>query len=522
MDFQHKTIFSSNIRPLVQEEKDKYLAMASLLDVGEFIPKVDTEKNIDLLPIAFNACVINRVNKNGDVVDTSTAFDMYQSFINKPINIEHNRERVVGVILEAGFSEFGSDKMIDAEELKDEKKPFNITLGGVVWKIVDNELADIIEDSSDPTSQNYMKVSASWELGFSDYDLVILNEGEKNIENGEFITAEEKIEELRDKLQGLGGNGKTDDGKMVYRHVVSNVVPLGIGLTESPAADVKGIAAKKEKEYLEKKPKKASIPNDTKISEEVEKNEDIISQSTKENVNTTSSNKKNEDSFIMKINSVKDITTESLQSIEASAIHEFIEEQLKQASEKFAEEKTAKDNALKESDEKYQTLSTDHETLKEDMEKVQSNLSELQNEKTEREQQERFNQRMAQMDEEYELTDADREVIASDIKDMSDEDFGAYQKKMTVLLSAKDRKAIEAAQTETEATKEEAKVETVVEEVKASVENTAEDTTEVVEEAINKAQEQPLEVPVSAPAEEPTMYDKYKNAFGLDQFETIK
>ena len=48
MNTKHKTIFSSNIRPLVQEDKDKYLAMASLMDVGEFIPDVDTKKKIDL------------------------------------------------------------------------------------------------------------------------------------------------------------------------------------------------------------------------------------------------------------------------------------------------------------------------------------------------------------------------------------------------------------------------------------------------------------------------------------------
>ena len=60
---KYTTIFSSTIRPLVSEEKDQYLAMASLLDVGEFIPDVDTESNYDLLPVAFNACVANRVNK---------------------------------------------------------------------------------------------------------------------------------------------------------------------------------------------------------------------------------------------------------------------------------------------------------------------------------------------------------------------------------------------------------------------------------------------------------------------------
>ena len=157
-EFKYKTIFSSTIKPLVSEEKDKYLAMASILDIGDFIPDVDTGKDIDLLPVAFNACVANRVNKNGDVVDSKTAMNMYKNFVNKPINLEHKIDRVVGVILAAGFSEFGTDKPLNEKDIEGDD-PFNITLGGVIWKVVNSRVADIIEDASDPTSENYMKVS---------------------------------------------------------------------------------------------------------------------------------------------------------------------------------------------------------------------------------------------------------------------------------------------------------------------------------------------------------------------------
>ena len=99
MKHKYTTTFSSILKPLVSEEKDKYLALASLVEIGNFIPNVDTEKNIDLLPVAFNAAVVNRVNKNGDVIDSKTAIAMYENFINKPINLEHNRERIFGVII---------------------------------------------------------------------------------------------------------------------------------------------------------------------------------------------------------------------------------------------------------------------------------------------------------------------------------------------------------------------------------------------------------------------------------------
>ncbi len=123
-DFKYKTIFSSEIKPLVSEDKDKYLALASLVDVGNFLPDIDTDTNVDLLPVAFNAFVVNRVNKNDDVIDASVALDIFKSFINKPINVEHNRDRVIGTILTAGFSEFGTDRPLSEEEVLDSKGPF--------------------------------------------------------------------------------------------------------------------------------------------------------------------------------------------------------------------------------------------------------------------------------------------------------------------------------------------------------------------------------------------------------------
>ena len=251
MTYNYTTTFSSILRPLVSEEKDKYLALASLAQVGSFIPDVDTEKNVDLLPVAFNAAVINRVNKNGDVIDTQTAISSYKDFINKPINIEHNRERIIGVILTAGFSEFGSDASLSEDQVKDLKGPFNITLGGVIWKIANPDLADKIEDSSDVTSDKYQSVSASWELGFNDYNVIMIDGESKNIEDGDLISDASQIESIKNSLKAFGGSGKVDKTKSIYRKVIGNVVPLGIGLTETPAADVKGIATHKSEASVE-------------------------------------------------------------------------------------------------------------------------------------------------------------------------------------------------------------------------------------------------------------------------------
>jgi hypothetical protein len=499
---KYTTTFSSVIKPVVSEDKDKYLALASMIELEKFLPDVDIEKNIDLLPVAFNAFVANRVNKNGDVVDTETAVAMHDNFINKPINIEHNRKSIVGTILTAGFSSFGTDESLTKEQVEKTKEPFNVTLGGVIWKIADQSLADKIESSSDPTSEDYMGISASWELGFSDYNLVVLEGDEKNIENATEISDPEEVEKHMDKLKGFGGKGKFDDNSSVYRKVINDVVPLGIGLTENPAADVQGILT--ENGITEQK---------TLAKEALEK--ETISQNTKNTVKT-------EKVEAMKIENLKDITDESLQTLTASAIHEFIQESLKTASEEYSSKKTEQEDSLNDAREQHETLSKEHASLETKLEDVMAQLNKLEAEKAEKDKQEAFNQRMASFDERFNLDDEDRKVLASQIKDLAEEQFVDFDKTVSVLLSSKahsDEPAPEAP------AKDPAPAETVAEEAPTPapeappVEASASEVKEVLEQAVDNAKDELVNIPASAPAEEPTIFEKYGNAFAVDQFD---
>ena len=84
----------------------------------------------------------------------------------------------------------------------------------------------MIENSNDPTSSYYQKISASWELGFSDYELALTKDDEKNIENAEIVSNAQQIEALEDNLRSLGGSGKLEDGRNIYRKVVNDIVPF--------------------------------------------------------------------------------------------------------------------------------------------------------------------------------------------------------------------------------------------------------------------------------------------------------
>lgn len=239
-DFKYSIKFDGIIvQAMVPFDEDKYLAVASIDQLKQYLPKnVDLDVNRDLMGVAFDAFVVNRGNKNGHIISTDVALAMVENFINKPFNIEHNRKVVVGVCTGYGFSEFGSSKPLTLEEVKAMKDPFNVVLSGYVWKIVNPEFASEVIESSDPSSDKYLSVSASWELGFNEFNVA---KGNKNLADATIIEKEEDIVELKDRLKVFGGNGFTEDGEIVLLNLQGNVLPLGIGFTNTPAAEVSGI-----------------------------------------------------------------------------------------------------------------------------------------------------------------------------------------------------------------------------------------------------------------------------------------
>jgi hypothetical protein len=470
--------FHSFVKPLVSEDKDIHLALASMVDISSFIPDINTKENVDLLPIAFNACVANRVNKNGDVIDTETAIKIYKNFINKPINIEHNRKNLIGVILTAGFSEFGTDLPLTEEQIKNTTSPFNITLGGVLWRVVDSKLTDLVEESGDETSEFFQKISASWELGFSDFDLLVINGSNKNIDQGTIVPDADK-EKMIKHLKSYGGSGKISENNYIYRKVKGTVIPLGIGLTENPAADVSGVSVKN---IVEK-----------------EKN---ISLSSRENVLNIRT--------FMNITSIQDIVDEKMAEISASSIKDFIQKELDKASEQYVSLKNEKENAIAEANQKIKSVTEEHAKLLNQFSSLKGELEGLKLAESQRIEQEIFSSRMSGFDQEYDLTSEDREIIAQDIKGLSDETFAAYKKKMAILMKEKKKGAKKmAAQHDEEKEMEKHNCE----EAKASSDTASSVIEEIIDSKKEKAQ-MPNTISTKV-----SLFEKYQKAFGWDQFE---
>ena len=83
----------------------------------------------------------------------------------------------------------------------------------------------------------------------------------------------------------------------------------------------------------------------------------------------------------MKITSINDITDESMKTLSASAVHDYIKEELEKASESWCEEKTKTEKSLVEAEENYNTLQKEHTEVKESIESLETKVSTLEAEK---------------------------------------------------------------------------------------------------------------------------------------------
>jgi len=488
---------------------------ANIENLRSLIPtSVDLEKNIDLMGVAFNAAVVNEFNKNGDGIDTKTAIESVQQFIHKPTNIEHNKKKVVGHIVNAGFSDYSdSTVLINVDE--NEKDPFNIALGAVVYKTVDREFFDMLENSTNPKNTMYNTISASWEIGFSEYSIAI---GSKNLKDAEIISDPEKVNEMKGMLRSFGGKGMTEDGRPVYRLITGNVYPLGIGFTMKPAANVKGLISNEyEKENDIEEEKEESMSNSNKRqAEHLQKISDKISQNLKNTVNNT------------KIMDLETLLSELKDSL---AEKKFSEEAVAGMTSTFAEAIKQKDDeyqASLEAAEKEKTeiaaareeLQNSVEAIKEELKVAQERIGNFESEKRAEEAIARFNTRMEEIDSIYDLEESDSAFIAEKIKGLDDaeESFASFKDELAVFWASKNKEAKAKIEDEIKA-RVEAEIEkrlTTVEASEITEEVVAEEVD--VEQALENAEATDTVLPNNneAQASKTTLKEKFAAAFSRD------
>jgi hypothetical protein len=424
MDYKYTTTFEAPISACEINE-DSFISVASLNNLESLIPEgIDYKQNIDLIGVSFNAAVVNMFNKNGDGMDTETALAFTKNFLHKPTNIEHNKEKIVGHIASAGFSDYLTSEIINPKDLKDQTTPFNIALGAVVYRSANKDFVSLIERSANPKDAYYQQISTSWEVGFTEYDIAL---GSTNLSEAKVISDPKEVEALKPFLKVYGGSGKTKDGVSVYRLIKGQIYPLGIGFTTSPAANVKGIYMKDEEApttiIVDKRDKTLKKVSQSQIIDVTNKKKTIMEL---ENV----------------ISELKTLLVEKKFSEEAVAsMTSTFAEAIKQKDEQYR-------NEIDSAKSEKEAIAKAHSELVESVDSMKSQLAEAQDkiQSFEAAQQAQvavatFNERMDVIDQKYALEDSDREFLASELKtlELTEEAFASFQDKLSILWKSKDK-----------------------------------------------------------------------------------
>lgn len=526
--FQYTSNFLSDIQASCVDGTCKMfnLSEASLDSLKTLIPEeVDLTKNIDLLGVAFNAAVVNKFNKNGDGIDTNTAFAIKDYFINKPTNIEHEKQKIVGHIISSSFSKYGTNELMEASELKDETGPFNIALGALVYKIVNPAFANMIEQSQEDGEYKNI-ISASWEIGFNDYVIAV---GSEDLSEAEIVSDKKQIAEFNQYLKAYDGEGKMDDGTPIYRLVVGDIYPLGIGFTTNPAADVKGVITYEKESEPDQKNTQASERIEINNTDFYKKNQKNSSLSQEISVNTKNTlNMDNQDLLKQIEGMLSEKIGDSQQFEEAVAsVSKVMMEAIREKDSQWQEEKEQKEKALAEATERHDALSKEMDELKEKLEASEEQWKELAEEKSLREAKDLFNSRMASVTEAFDLNEEDLKIVASEISELeaNEEIFASYQDKLKVMWQHKTKEYIEA-QEKAFQEKLETELQKRIEglsETQASEESSEEASEENVEEVLENVEEESA-ASISnnneaASSEEQSLREKFQAAFSQENIQ---
>lgn len=504
-NFPYTSVFESNVSYGGLFEKCSFFSQASLEGLRPLIPnwEANTNENIDLLAFAANACAAGLANKNDDMIEPEAAISSLPLWRQKMLNSEHDRSKVIGHLITSGLSSENDSIIISAQEALASKRPFNISVGGVVYRLADRGLASKLEGSSDPDSPSYKSLSLSMEYGMPDFDIAL---GSDNFYDAEIISNQIHISELKKYLKIYGGSGQTKDKQRVYRVIKKNGLPLGCGLVTRPAGIMPlGTITNST----------AEINKNTTISLSTEN----ISDKTK-TPRVTTYNKPTMDKLeqileeikaSMLAGKIKEEAAASLTKEFADKIQAFSKEHATQIAEKEA----AKASAEKEAADLKLSVANQAKELAD----TKAALEKIQAQATEKEAAELFSARMDEFNNEFELDDEDRAALAGEIKnlDASAEAFAAFKKKMGKLMDSKCKTKKACAEKEAKAALDIAVAAKLTELAKASSKNKLSDkelAEKLLEQVQAKASEQnPLPNGSENTSTTQTLKEKFAAAF---------
>ncbi len=465
-DLPYKTTFAAQIKAIEPSEQELKETKASLTDLKALLPAgIDPEDNPQLLYIAANLYVAGMVNLNDDGVDIETSLASYSGFEKQQLNIEHDRKRIAGYILHAGLSEFGTDRLITADEARASGQPFNICVVAVLWKVANRELCAYLEEASNPIHPDYKTLSLSFEVGFSSYNIGVMED--RMIANAKRIItpADADYQDVSKRLRANGGSGKlsADGSENLYQILSGTFLPLGGGIVTMPAAAVKGITVITEAIQPQEDEQDNDI-DDASISPTVPKQENpwILAKETRDQlVQLLTLLEKNsfscikQDKTSVSINRLQTITQSNMKNLQelkeklASAKPEDMQ-QICAGAVEIAEAIIAKSKEMEDQLQAEKNRGTDIEKARaeaiaanEDLSKkvaaLEKSLAEIKAAQDAAEAELTFDHRMSEIEAEFDLADDERALIVDEVKSLDDTGFTAWMAKAKKLMKEKTK-----------------------------------------------------------------------------------
>jgi hypothetical protein len=495
--YPYRAKFSAFARAVPNIEEQKHIALASLDNLaGVFTDeklKETIKGNPDLLFWASNLALLDTVNLNDDCLLKSTALKIYKKFELKLLDIEHNREQVVGAIYSAGFSLYSSNKVIGDFEAAVSDDLIQLVVGGYIWRVVCGPLCDFIEVSSYESSPSFGDVSTSFELAFDRYDIGISNGKSRHIKDAKRIISESdrEFKKYNSLLRINKGTGLTEDGDLVYRILNGDVLPIGAGVVSKPASGLKGMLAipeyKLEDEEGENEEASEDEENEDEEGEDEKEGLEIEDEASKvctanlldatrsELINLIScandglkyqDNIKIDNSSvthyttnlipmkvksfdelvqnwteIKKLESVASVITDLKESAEASTRIQ-IEDAIAAKSVEFAKQLEEQKNLAAEVEKAKLEAEASAKELAASVESLKAELGSIKAAQLAQAAEDKFNARMEVLTTEFDLDDEDLSFLVKEVQAIdSDEAFATYMVKQKKLMAGKKKKA---------------------------------------------------------------------------------
>lgn len=218
------------------------------------------------------------------------------------------------------------------------------------------------------------------------------------------------------------------------------------------------------------------------------------------------------------------VSEASSEEAKASA-SEMIMDALKEAQDSWETKVTEKDKALAAAEKELESVKEKAQSTEEKLTSLSNEFEQIKLEAQAREQEQKFQDRMSEINEKYELTEADVKFVSSKAKELDDEQYSAWYEEFSTFASDKEKSKIEANKTALAAKEEEHKkaleaaaAKSSSEDIEdkkestASVEDVEDNTEEVLENAGEKDGQSIANV--QSQEEQKSLRDQYKEAFG--------